>query len=331
MPVLDSTNGGALLSGTSPLGISNFPFTFACWVRRSGDHSTEGRFMNIGNSASDANGHFIQTPGSANSTQIISRYNFTGGNAIIAGALSTNEWTPVIGVFTSQSFRAVYRGSSSNSNSTDIGGFTTGTNSINSSGGRFALGKAASNIARNWLGLIAHAAVWDKALTESERNAFLAGGNPLEIANADLRAYWAEDFFEDGGVWYYEDKSGNDYHLALETNAVRDTGTTPPEIDDPPSTGLAFTVAPSVTARTTNSYTIGGTTNADCDVYAVATLTTATDPDGPQIFAGTDGSDTAAEAANSVTATGGTPFELMLSGLTESSHHIHIVPRRDTA
>jgi hypothetical protein len=97
-----------------------------------------------------------------------------------------------------------------------------------------------------------------------------------------------------------------------------------------PSTGLAFTVAPTVTSRTTESYTIGGTTNQDCTVFAVATETTATDPDGPQIAAGTDGDDAAAPGTGSVAATADTAFSLNITGtFTESTHDIHIVARRE--
>jgi hypothetical protein len=95
-------------------------------------------------------------------------------------------------------------------------------------------------------------------------------------------------------------------------------------------TGLAFTTAPTVTSRTTDSYTIGGTANQDCTVFAVATATTATDPDGPQIAAGTDGDDAAAPGTGSVAATADTAFSLSITGtFTEATHDIHIVARRE--
>jgi hypothetical protein len=96
-------------------------------------------------------------------------------------------------------------------------------------------------------------------------------------------------------------------------------------------TGLAFTGdPPRVTSRTTDSYTIGGTTNQDCTVFAVATETTATDPDGPQIAAGTDGDDAAAPGTGSVAATANTAFSLNITGtFTEATHDIHIVARRE--
>jgi hypothetical protein len=95
-------------------------------------------------------------------------------------------------------------------------------------------------------------------------------------------------------------------------------------------TGLAFTTAPTVTSRTTESYTIGGTTNQDCTVFAVATATTAADPDGPQIAAGTDGDDVAAPGTGSVAATADMAFSLNITGtFTEATHDIHIVARRE--
>jgi hypothetical protein len=329
MAVLDTRSGGAILDGTSPAGISAFPFTFACWVRRIDDHSANGHIMALGNSEGGQNLHTILSSATNLAGYITRRNSVQATQVQPSGTLATGSWTPLVFVAVSNTERYLYEGSRAalSDTTTDILGFSHSTNSINSSTGRFALGRA-PNFAGRWLGLISHVAIWDKALTEAERNAFLDGDNPLTIADSNLRAYWAEDFFQDID-WYYEDKSGNGNHLLLEANAARDTDTAGPTIAAPIPTGLAFTVAPSITTRTTTSYTLGGTANLDCDVYAVATLTAAGDPDGPQIVAGNDGDDSPAESAATVAATAGTPFTLTLSGLTESAHNIHIVPRRD--
>jgi hypothetical protein len=213
--------------------------------------------------------------------------------------------------------------------------FTSGTTtSIAHGNGRFGLGRG-TQFATPFQGLIAHAAVWDKALMESERNAFLANGNPLAIANTSgnqhLLAYWAEDFFQDTD-WYYEDKSGNDNHLLLEAAAVRTDGDAP-TVDDPPSTGLAFTVAPTVTARTATSYTMGGELSAQGEMYAVAIPHDDTAPSVAQIVAGQNAAGTAASGAGSAATTVGSPhtFSFAVSGAAVAnnpSHDIHYVGRK---
>jgi hypothetical protein len=339
MAVLDSNSGGARLLGAYPLGIENFPFTMAVWIKRTGTTGNNNGIIGIGNTTDRwGNGHRLITGDGSNLNKATTYQvcNGSGGSSVAlpytnVTTIPTADWEPWVVEFASASSRTMYQGSNAAiTNTTNIGCFTgTGSNGINQSTGVFHLGE--DPIGSTWKGLIAHAAVWDKVLTESERNAFLGGDNPLTIADDDLLGYWAEDFFQDTD-WYYEDKSGNGNHLLLRSGAVMDTDTAGPDVDAPSDDdeGLAFTVAPTITTRTTTSYTLVGTTNADCDVYAVATLTTATDPDGPQIFAGTDGDDTVAQAAADVAATGGTPFTLTLSDLTESAHNIHVVPRRDT-
>jgi len=333
MAVLNTVGGGAFIDGTSPLGVDSFSFTIAAWVKRSADHSgNNGYIAVVGNSAGADNQHTIMSNG-VNNPQIVSQQAGSGNAAItnITTNISTSTWIPIIGTFESRTVRRIYNNSTSASNtSTDTGGFTSGTNSINSSTGRFAVGRRPNSTSSlRFQGLVAHVAVWKKVLSSDEIADFRAGNNPLTIANTDLLAYYADDFYEEGGDWYYEDKSGNEWHLLLESGAVRTDGDAP-TVNDPPSTGLAFTVAPTVTSRTTTAYTIGGTTNQDCTVFAVATETTATDPDGPQIAAGTDGDDAAAPGTGSVAATANTAFSLNITGtFTEATHDIHIVARRE--
>jgi hypothetical protein len=96
--------------------------------------------------------------------------------------------------------------------------------------------------------------------------------------------------------------------------------------------GLAFTVAPTVTSRTTNSYTIGGTLSESGDVFAVAILPEATDPTTPaQIIAGTDGSGTAARGTGQQL--GVTNFSFNITGTNLSNnptHDIFVVGRKET-
>ena len=94
---------------------------------------------------------------------------------------------------------------------------------------------------------------------------------------------------------------------------------------------LEFTGAPYVASRTVDSYTVSGTVSEDCTVYGVATLTTADDPDGAQVAAGTDGAGDAARGTGSVSATGAVEFTFSITGpsLADNvTHDLHIVARK---
>ena len=331
MSVLNSASGGALISGTSPLGISAFPFTLACWVKRVGTHSADGRFISLGNANDGANEHYTYAVATSELPQVMSRSNWNSASATVTqAAISTTVWVPSIAVYTSASSRALYFGANSNSNGDTLAsGFTSGTHSINSSSGRFALGRSASNITRRFQGLIAHPAVWNKALTTDEINAFLGGGNPLAIAASNLRAYYSDTSLS-GSTW--SDVSGNGYHLTLEGGAVIDTTTAGPTVDAPPSSVISFTVAPTVSTRTGTSYTLTGTLSAQGQVFGVAVPHDAGTPSIAQIVAGKNAAGAAAAGAGSASTTTGSPHNFVLTvsgtGIAASpSHDIHYVGR----
>jgi hypothetical protein len=97
-------------------------------------------------------------------------------------------------------------------------------------------------------------------------------------------------------------------------------------------TGLAFTVAPTVTSRTTDSYTIGGTLSEQGDVFAVAILPESTDPTTPaQIIAGTDGGDVAARGTGQQLGVTNFSFNITGDDLSDNpTHDIFVVGRKQT-
>jgi hypothetical protein len=98
------------------------------------------------------------------------------------------------------------------------------------------------------------------------------------------------------------------------------------------STGLAFTTAPTVTSRTTTSYTIGGTLSESGDVFAVAILPSATDPTTPaQIIAGTDGTGAAARGTGQQLGVTNFSFNITGTNLSDNpTHDIFVVGRKQS-
>jgi hypothetical protein len=337
MALLDTSSGGARIIGSGPLGISDYPFTMACWALITSTAANDRFAMAIGNTEGNDNRHSMFHT-SIRRVQVNSRVG--GNNAMTAcaaaqtPALEVDTWYPLIVRFSSTTLREIFYSTSTNCSNADERNFTSATNSINSAQGVFQLGARPDGLGNRWPGLIAHPAVWNKALTTEEMQQFFDGENPLTIANANLHGYWAEDFFEDGGIWYYEDKSGNDYHLTLEANAVRDTDTTGPEVDAPPAgDAFVFTTAPTVTARSSTNYTIAGTLSAQGQVHAVAIPHGDPTPSIAQIVAGQNAAGAAAPGSGNASTTSSAPHNFSVtvsgSGITANpSHDLHYVGRK---
>ena len=248
-----SASGGAIIDGPSPLGISDFPFSYACWSRRTAAVSTQGSVMSMGSSAGSNNWHDFQHYDWGGGSHVaVAGSRISGGTPAYANrsavTMLADTWYPTVCVFASATSRTVYiNDTTAGTNSTNLTAFTGSTNSINGADGRFAVGiKAENDGIYRFTGNVAHLAVWNKALSTAEIAAFMAGGNPLTIANEagndHLRAYWAERFEDVGGTIYYKDESGNGYDLTLLSGATEDTVTVGPTVDAPPSsTGIIIT------------------------------------------------------------------------------------------
>jgi len=230
MAVLDTTNGNASIS--SALGLTAYPFTIAAWVRRTGDHPDTSYFAGLGHGYGSFHGVGVTALEYAT---FCAQYNNEAAECqtYTGSTVASGSWVPVVYRATSSSLRDIYKGALGNkeSDTADIGGFDSGTHPIDT----FSLGNFLGASAKRWEGLLAHVAVWNKALSDTEIENFINGDNPLAIANANLLAYWAETFYQDTD-WYYQDESGNNYDLLLDSNAVRDTTTAGPTVDAPPAT-----------------------------------------------------------------------------------------------
>jgi len=111
MALLDTSSGGAVLDVTSPLNISNYPFTFACWVRRTGSPGDARPAMGLGSSAGGENYYYLRHNQSYY-PQTASRYN--GGpedrSTDSAAIIGTGVWVPFVGVWTASNDRLLHRG-----------------------------------------------------------------------------------------------------------------------------------------------------------------------------------------------------------------------------
>jgi hypothetical protein len=95
--------------------------------------------------------------------------------------------------------------------------------------------------------------------------------------------------------------------------------------------GLGFTDPPTVTAKTGNSYTLGGTLSEEGHVYAVAVLSTDTAPTtAQQIVAGHNGADSAARGKGDAATDSEGVFSFNVTGATLGNnpiHDLHVVGR----
>jgi len=279
MTVLNTTSGGGELIEQSPLGIGNFPFSVACWARRTSSPGSASNLFQLTNDVTQTRNYHNVAVSSVYFPIVTSRYaNGTIESKATSESLGLNTWVPVVAVFSSSASRTLYVGSESTTDTADVGGFTDATSSINSSTGTFRLGRSGSYSTVNFPGLIAHAAAWTTALSAAEAAEFLAGGNPLAISEANLVGYWAEDFFYDevDERNYYTDKSGNGHHLRLSATAVLDEVTTPPTVDAPPVTEQPGVVITGIKEPNVVDTLVTGVSNARARVWVGSGDTAAT-------------------------------------------------------
>jgi len=86
---------------------------------------------------------------------------------------------------------------------------------------------------------------------------------------------------------------------------------------------LSFTDPPSVTAKTGNSYTLGGTLSEAGHVYAVAVLPTEAAPTSAQIIAGHNAADAAARGEGNAASDGAGAFSVAVTGASLNANPIH--------
>jgi len=257
MAIIDTTGGGAN-SGSNTLGITGYPFTVAAWVRRSGDHTTNGHVAGLGGAWENHHSLWVS---SVEQPIQVSRYNNgTADNNILATTVTSGAWRPVVARWTASNDRSVFLSTlaSKEDDTTDVGGYSAGGGGIST----FDVGRFSANSGYPFLGLITHVAVWNKALSDGEVETFLNGGNPLAIDDTTLVGYWVDTFEDVSGTWYWRDESGNTNDLTLEAGASLDEVTAGPTVDAPPSSASPGITITGIKEPNESDTLVTGVTNA---------------------------------------------------------------------
>lgn len=196
---------------TTGVSVTSYPVTMSAWVKITTGGRTQA-FMSIGaGGASDPQRLEMRFP-PTDIAQARSVDSSLGTNAASAStATPVNTWTHVVGVFASNSSRAVYVNGT---------GFTnTITRTVDPS--TFAYQTVGCNISSGpsygnfFEGHIAEPAWWAAELTPDEIAALVAGYSPLFVRPKLLRSY-APLFGRDGAIGDEEDWVGG---LAFEQNS----------------------------------------------------------------------------------------------------------------
>jgi len=166
----------------SDLGISGWPYTIFCWVKRRNDAPAVQYPTLLYNTSTDYGS--IQM----GSTYYAVSRNYNGSSDIAvteSGTTVPTDWHPMLAVFNTN-YVILY----TNLYTTGPNTSSTGTWATNSSP-RFCIGYTYA-LASWYVSKIAHVAVWNTVLSEASRTALLgATKTPDQVSEtANLRAYW---------------------------------------------------------------------------------------------------------------------------------------------
>lgn len=165
----------------SSTGVTNVPMTLACWYQ-AWDYSAARFLLASKANTAGANHHhalYLWTDGNVWAEARTT----AGSQATSSGGNKEPGWKHAAGVFASATSRvAYYNGRPGSANTTErivdnaVGSVLGINNSV--------------SLASPHLGLIAHPAIWNVALTPAEVAALAAGASPLSIRRENLVRYW---------------------------------------------------------------------------------------------------------------------------------------------
>ncbi len=210
--------------------VSAMPLTLACWGKIAS--LTAGQIHTLVSISTDTgnirDGYFIEVIEAGNGDALRAQAGSGIGSAGVAskafsaGGAPIATWFHAAAVFASTTSRTIYLDGSSVANATNI----TAAAGLN----RTSLGRKANylNAATHyWDGDIAHAAIWNIALSGANITSLAAGANPLAIEAANLVAYWPL-----AGAASPEPDDQASYDMTI-TGAT--AGADDPTVDGPPS------------------------------------------------------------------------------------------------
>lgn len=178
-------SGSANLNAAAPLAA--LPFTMAVWFKV--DNATAGHTLMCLGNATDSEIMRLGASGDVASDPVVFRAANSGGtnaNVSTTTGYTASTWHHACAVATStNTVRHVYLdGAGKGSSSSNIRDITAAT--------RIAIGAQyqAGTYGVDADGKIAHAAIWNIALSDAEVASLAGGANPLAVQAANLVAYW---------------------------------------------------------------------------------------------------------------------------------------------
>ena len=238
----------AIFNGTSQhlyvdyVPFTAYPFTFFAWFKFDAADATARHMMALADK--DTYDEFFCLSARLD-TQEQMFYASTTGDAWNKADRysygSSGVWYPLVGVGTNTQSRRIYTTTGYTNDTTSNVTFAAGLD-------RFFVGGLMNSYQQRFKGRIAHVAVWNIALSQSEAEGLIGGDNPLAVQNSSLKMYYP--LYNDAN----DDKGSN--HL---TNVGTTTFSTSdnPTVDAPPSAGPDVTSVPDLYAN--NVATVTGT------------------------------------------------------------------------
>lgn len=163
--------------------LTSTPFTMACWFRMASTTGTR-TLMSLANGSN--NDDFWRLFHDSNEATVAARAGNSGSSetATSTAGASTGEWSHACGVFASDAARSAFLNGGNkgtNSNSLVLGSTVTVT-------GVGHLARASQDMVYD--GDLAHAAIWNVALSDEEVALLAKAVSPLFVRRSALVAYW---------------------------------------------------------------------------------------------------------------------------------------------
>lgn len=195
-----------------------YPAAFFCWVKTTTAFRGE---MILGHGDNGGSDELMMFHDNGDDKLVaFSRDGTTSYKASSTNTASTS-WTPCLVVFTSASSRTAYYGAGAKVTDTSTAGLTL------SNLDRFVVGVRGISDTLQFLGDIAHVAIWTGTVPgDSEWTSLAAGANPLAVMNSSLLEYWP---LATSGATQTGSKAG--YVLTATSTS---TSGTDPTVDPPP-------------------------------------------------------------------------------------------------
>lgn len=212
--------------------ITAAPLTMACWFNPD-DITTRGYMMQLVDKDVANMWFALFAGGDIGGDPIVAQALDAGGDrrASTSSGYSAGAWQHACGVYTSATSRDAYL------NAGSVGSNTTSTTPAGID--RFAIGRALDSTPSNpFFGKIAHAAIWNVALSVAEIMELARGVLPPRIRPSSLKGYWP--------IWGIDspelDKSGQGNSLTV-NSATEDVSGPPVKIGSGFSRGFDIPVA----------------------------------------------------------------------------------------